>query len=42
MFMKIGVNSSIDEINKAEAILKERNYPTNPEKLLEYFKNING
>lgn len=42
MFMKIGVNSSLDEINKAEAILKERNYPTDPEKLQNISKTLTG
>lgn len=42
LFMKIGVNSSIEEINKAEAILKERNYPTDPEKLQKISNTLTG
>lgn len=42
MFMKIGLNSSVDELNKAEAILKERNYPTDPDKLQKISNTLTG
>jgi len=42
MFMKIGVNSSIDEITKAETILKEKNFPTDPEKLQKISNTLTG
>ncbi len=42
MFMKIGINTSIDELNSAEAILKERNYPTDPDKLDKISRTLTG
>lgn len=42
MFMKIGINSSVDELNKAEATLKERNYPTDPDKLQKISNTLTG
>lgn len=42
MFMKIGLNSSVDELNKAEAILKEGNYPTDPDKLQKISNTLTG
>lgn len=42
MFMKVGINTSIDELNNAEAILKERNYPTDPDKLDKIARTLTG
>lgn len=42
MFMKVGINTSIDELNNAEAILKERNYPTDPDKLDKISRTLTG
>lgn len=42
MFMKVGINTSVDELNKAENILKERNYPTDPDKLQKISSTLTG
>lgn len=42
MFTKMGVNSSVDELNKAEATLKEKNYPTDPDKLQKISNTLTG
>ncbi|MBS1513544.1 MAG: S8 family serine peptidase [Bacteroidetes bacterium] len=42
MFMRVGINSSVEEIENAERILKERNYPTDPEKLQKISNNLTG
>lgn len=36
MFMRVGINSSVEEIENAERILKERNYPTDPRSCRKY------
>jgi len=42
MFMKMGIATSVDELNKAEAVLKEKNYPTDPEKLQKISNSLTG
>jgi subtilisin family serine protease len=42
MFMRVGINTSVEELAKAEAILKERNYPTDPEKLDKIANTLTG
>lgn len=42
MFMRMGVNSSVEELNRAEETLKERNYPTDPDKLQKISNTLTG
>ena len=42
MFMRMGVNSSVEELNKAELILKEKSYPTDPDDLDKISRTLSG